>query len=66
MSHMIRFQETLRRLTMIDEGFVEGQAGLGLGLAGAPSRPSPRPAWPSTKPSSIIVSRRKVSWNLTV
>ena len=37
MSHMIRFQETLRRLTMIDEGFVEGQAGLGLGLAGAPA-----------------------------
>jgi 4-carboxymuconolactone decarboxylase len=34
MSHMVRFQETLRRLTMIDEAFVEGQAGLGLGLAG--------------------------------
>jgi alkylhydroperoxidase/carboxymuconolactone decarboxylase family protein YurZ len=30
----VRFQETLRRLAMIDEGFVEGQAGLGLGLAG--------------------------------
>jgi 4-carboxymuconolactone decarboxylase len=29
-----RFQETLRRLAMIDEGFVEDQAGLGLGLAG--------------------------------
>jgi alkylhydroperoxidase/carboxymuconolactone decarboxylase family protein YurZ len=29
-----RFQETLRRLAMIDEGFVENQAGLGLGLAG--------------------------------
>jgi alkylhydroperoxidase/carboxymuconolactone decarboxylase family protein YurZ len=27
------FQETLRRLAMIDEGFVEGEAGLGLGLA---------------------------------
>ena len=35
MSHTVRFQETLRRLTMIDEGFVEGQVGLGLGLAGA-------------------------------
>ena len=35
MSHTVRFQETLRRLTMIDEAFVEGQAGLGLGLSGA-------------------------------
>ena len=35
MSHTARFQETLRRLTMIDEGFIEGQAGLGLDLAGA-------------------------------
>ena len=34
MSHTARFQETLRKLTMIDEGFVEGQTGLGLGLAG--------------------------------
>ena len=37
MGQMVRFQETLRRLTMIDEGFIEGQAGLGLGLAGAPA-----------------------------
>ena len=29
------FQEKLRRLAMIDEGFVEDQAGLGLGLAAA-------------------------------
>ncbi len=29
------FQETLRRLAMIDEGFVEDQAGLRLGLASA-------------------------------
>ena len=29
----MRFQETLRRLAMIDEGFVEDQAGLGLGPA---------------------------------
>jgi 4-carboxymuconolactone decarboxylase len=28
-----RFQETLRKLTMIDESFVEGPARLGLGLA---------------------------------
>jgi alkylhydroperoxidase/carboxymuconolactone decarboxylase family protein YurZ len=31
------FHEILRRLTMIDEGFVEDQAGLGLGLATAPA-----------------------------
>ncbi len=34
MSPTVRFQETLRRLAMIDEGFVEDDAGLGLGLAG--------------------------------
>ena len=37
MGQTVRFQETLRRLTMIDEGFIEGQAGLGLGLDGAPA-----------------------------
>jgi len=37
MSHTVRFQETLRRLTMVNEDFVEGQAGLGLGLDGAPA-----------------------------
>jgi alkylhydroperoxidase/carboxymuconolactone decarboxylase family protein YurZ len=34
MDQAARFQETLRRLAMIDEGFVEDAAGLGLGLAG--------------------------------
>jgi len=33
MGQMVRFQETLRSLAMIDEGFVADQAGLGLGLA---------------------------------
>ena len=33
MSQAARFPETLRRLAMIDEGFVTGEAGLGLGLA---------------------------------
>jgi 4-carboxymuconolactone decarboxylase len=33
MGQMVRFQETLRRLAMIDEGFVEDQARLGLGIA---------------------------------
>ena len=31
----MRFQETLRKLAMIDEGFVEGEAQIGLGLAAA-------------------------------
>jgi len=34
MGQTVRFQETLRRLAMIDEGFVEDKAGLGLGPAG--------------------------------
>jgi alkylhydroperoxidase/carboxymuconolactone decarboxylase family protein YurZ len=34
MSEAARFQETLRRLAMIDTRFVEDEAGLGLGLAG--------------------------------
>ena len=39
MSWTVRWQETLRKLAMIDEGFVEDQAGLGLGLAGTPALP---------------------------
>ena len=34
MSQVARFQETLRRLALIDEAFVQDQAGLGLDLAG--------------------------------
>ena len=37
MGQTVRFQETLRRLAMIDEGFVEDQAGFGLGLTGTPA-----------------------------
>jgi alkylhydroperoxidase/carboxymuconolactone decarboxylase family protein YurZ len=37
MGQTVRFQETLRRLAMIDEGFVEEQAGCGLGLTGTPA-----------------------------
>ena len=33
MGQTARFHETLRRLAMIDEGFVQGEAGLGLNLA---------------------------------
>jgi 4-carboxymuconolactone decarboxylase len=35
MGRMARFQETLRRLAMIDEGFVKDEAGLGLDPAQA-------------------------------
>ena len=35
MGQLVRFQETLRRLAMIDEGFVEDEAGLGLDPAQA-------------------------------
>jgi alkylhydroperoxidase/carboxymuconolactone decarboxylase family protein YurZ len=35
MGHTVRFQETLRRLAMIDDGFVEDEAGLRLGLVAA-------------------------------
>ena len=32
MGQIVRYQEILRRLAIIDEGFAEDQAGLGLGL----------------------------------
>ena len=35
MNQTVRFQEILRKLAIIDEGFVEDQAGLGLGLPAA-------------------------------
>ena len=35
MGQVVRYQEILRRLAIIDEGFVEDRAGLGLDLAGA-------------------------------
>jgi alkylhydroperoxidase/carboxymuconolactone decarboxylase family protein YurZ len=34
MGQTVRFQETLRKLTIIDESFVEDEAVLGLGLTG--------------------------------
>jgi len=34
MDQTVRFQEILRKLTMIDEGFIEGEARIGLSLAG--------------------------------
>ena len=37
MDRAARFQETLRKLAIIDEGFVDGQAGLALGRAQTPA-----------------------------
>jgi alkylhydroperoxidase/carboxymuconolactone decarboxylase family protein YurZ len=37
MGQTVRFHETLRRLAMIDEGFVEDEARLGLDPAGTPA-----------------------------
>jgi alkylhydroperoxidase/carboxymuconolactone decarboxylase family protein YurZ len=34
MGQVVRYQEILRRLAVIDDGFVEDRAGLGLGLDG--------------------------------
>ena len=43
MSQTARFRETLRRLAMIDEGFVKDEAGLELGRPGhLPWIPRPR------------------------
>jgi hypothetical protein len=33
LSQTVRFHETLRKLAIVDEGYVTGEAGLGLGLA---------------------------------
>jgi len=35
MGQVVRYQEILRRLAIIDDGFIEDRAGLRLGLAGA-------------------------------
>lgn len=35
MGQTVRHEEILRRLAIVDDGFVEDRAGLGLGLAGA-------------------------------
>ena len=44
MNQTVRFQEILRKLAIIDEGFVEDQAGLGLGLPAARPRAGIEPA----------------------
>ena len=46
MGETVRFEETLRRLAIIDEGFVEDQAGFGLDPAG--------PSAPDTKTAALL------------
>jgi hypothetical protein len=53
MSETVRFQEVLRRLAMVDETFVTGQAGLGLGPAGSGAPPGPWPPAPPTTRSPM-------------
>jgi len=62
MGQTARFQETLRRLAMIDEGFVEDEAGLGLGLAGT-SALDPKTAALLQVAASVAAGRRRSAWN---
>ena len=59
MGQTVRFQETLRRLAMIDEGFVEDQARLGLGPAAA-SALDPKTAALLQVGVSVALGRRGV------
>jgi hypothetical protein len=64
MDRTVRFQETLRRLAMIDDGLVEDQAGLGLDPAG-PSPLDPK-RWPRCRvPAPLTSCPRSTSsgWN---
>ncbi len=57
MGQTARFQDTLRRLAMIDEGFVEDQAGLRFGLAetSALGNPSRRGGAASISPLNSLI-----------
>jgi len=62
MGQTVRFQENLRRLAMIDEGFAEDEAGLGLGLAKRSAldpRTAPCCTWRCWWPSG----HRRCAWN---
>jgi len=62
MGQTVRFQETLRRLAMIDEGFAEGQSGLGLGLAGAPALDPSTPGLLRLA-ALVAIGSPAVAWN---
>ena len=57
----VRFQEILRRLAIIDEGFVEDQAGLGLGLPGPGPGSQDRGA--AAGGGVVASGRRGSAWN---
>ena len=62
MSRMARFQQTLRRLAMGDEAFVQDEAGLGLDRAGT-STPDPRTAALLRLGGRWLSGRRRPVWN---
>ena len=60
MGQTVRFQETLRRLAMIDEGFVEDEVGLGLDSA-ATSALEPKTAALLQVAASVAIGSSAVS-----
>ena len=58
----VKFQETLRRLAIIDEGFVEDRAGLGLGTAAA-STLDPKTVALVQVGCWWLSGRRRSAWN---
>ena len=62
MGQTARFQETLRRLAMIDEGFVADEAGFGLDPAAA-SALDPKTVALLQVAVSVALGRRRSAWN---
>jgi hypothetical protein len=61
MGQTVRFQDTLRRLAMIDEGFVDDEAGLGFGPA-EKSALDPKIAALLQVGASVARGRRRSAW----
>ncbi len=59
---MARFQQTLRRLAMGDEAFVQDEAGFGFDRAGT-SAPHPRTAALLRLAGRWLSGRRRSAWN---
>jgi hypothetical protein len=62
MAQIVRFQEILRRLTIIDEGFAEDQALLGLGLP-ASQLLGPKTAALVQVGALMAIGSRGAAWN---
>ena len=63
MSQTARYQETLRRLAMIDEGFVEDEAGLGLALAWTSGLDPDRRAGSARGTGGLRVAGGRLEWS---